>query len=279
VQVIRKQGDKPRGKRPSKPGRPPFKKKSTSSKPGAADLPKTDSELIRLNRYLAIAGICSRREADDLIKAGLVTVNGELVTEMGYKVKPTDLVKYDGGTIRGEKSRFILLNKPKGYITTMEDPRGRKTVMTLIERACKERVYPVGRLDRNTLGLLLFTNDGDMAKKLTHPKHGVEKLYYVETAKKVTMDQMKKLKAGIALEDGVMKVDEVEFVGDGSNHRQLGVKIHSGKNRIVRRLFEHLGHDVVKLDRVMFAGLTKKDLPRGRWRFLSDEEVGFLKML
>ena len=234
---------------------------------------------IRLNRFIGMAGIGSRREADDLITAGLITVNGKLVTELGTKVKPGDDVRYNGERIRNEKHVYLLLNKPKDYITTAEDPNDRKTVMELISGACQERVYPVGRLDRNTTGLLLFTNDGDLAKHLTHPSSRVKKIYHVELDKNVKVADMRKLTEGIELEDGLSAVDEVSYEGDGENKKLVGVQLHSGKNRVVRRLFETLGYDVQKLDRVGFAGLTKKDLPRGRWRMLDEKEVGFLKMM
>lgn len=235
------------------------------------------SDEIRLNKYLSNAGICSRREADVLIKTGVVTVNGEIVTEMGYKVKPGDVIRYDGATINAETKRYVLLNKPKGFLTTMDDPMGRKTVMGLVKKACKERVYPVGRLDKETTGLLLFTNDGDLAKKLTHPKFKASKIYQVELDKKITTAELRKLITGVELEDGTSRFDEATFI-DENDARLVGVELHSGKNRIVRRTFEALGYTVVKLDRVTFAGLTKKDLPRGRYRHLTEQEVAFLKM-
>ncbi len=240
-------------------------------------LPNLNTDEIRLNKYLSNAGICSRREADVLIKTGVVTVNGKIVTEMGYKVKPGDVIQYDGETINAETKRYVLLNKPKGFITTMDDPLGRKTVMQLVKKACKERVYPVGRLDRETTGLLLLTNDGDLAKKLTHPRYKAKKIYQVELNKNVNPADLKKLLDGVLLEDGTSRFDAADFIDD-ENSKQVGVELHSGKNRIVRRTFEALGYKVVKLDRVMFAGLTKKDLPRGRYRHLSEREVGFLKM-
>lgn len=240
-------------------------------------LPKFDSDEIRLNKYLSNAGIASRREADILISTGIVSVNGQVVTEMGYKVKPGDVVRYDGQSINAETKRYVLLNKPKGFITTMDDPSGRKTVMGIVNKACKERIYPVGRLDKETTGLLLFTNDGDLAKKLTHPKYKASKLYHVELDKRVNPDDLNKLKAGILLEDGTTVFDKAEFVS-GSDGHEVGVELHSGKNRIVRRSFEALGYKVVRLDRVMFAGLTKKDLPRGMYRHLTEKEVAFLRM-
>jgi len=212
-----------------------------------------------------------------LIQTGVVSVNGKIVTELGYKIQPGDLVQYDGETINAEKKRYVLLNKPKGFITTMDDPRGRKTVMTLVSKACRERIYPVGRLDRETTGLLLFTNDGDMAKKLTHPRYQARKLYHVELHKPVSREDLEKLLKGVDLEDGKTRVDKAEYVEDTSS-REIGVELHSGKNRIVRRLFEALGYNVIKLDRVQFSGLTKKDLPRGMFRHLTEQEVAFLKM-
>ena len=229
-----------------------------------------------MNKYLSNAGICSRREADVLIQTGVVTVNDVIVLEMGYKVMPGDKVRYDGETINAEKKRYVLLNKPKDFITTMDDPWGRKTVMSLVSKACRERVYPVGRLDRETTGLLLFTNDGDMAKKLTHPRHKSSKIYHVELNKPVKLEDLTKLTTGIDLEDGKTAFDKAEYVKESS--REIGVELHSGKNRIVRRMFESMGYEVVKLDRVQFAGLTKKDLPRGHYRHLTEKELAFLKM-
>lgn len=241
-------------------------------------LPDLNREDIRLNKYLSNAGIASRREADVLIQAGNVSVNGEIITQMGYKVLPTDEVRFDGAVISAEKKQYVLLNKPKGFITTMHDPKQRKTVMELVKNACKERIYPVGRLDRETTGVLLFTNDGDMAKRLTHPRHRIKKIYQVETNKPFLHTDMEKLKEGLHLDDGFIKCDVAEYVNGGRSN-QVGVEIHSGKNRIVRRMFEKLGYQVEKLDRVQFGALTKKDLPRGHFRHLSEQEVGFLKML
>lgn len=232
---------------------------------------------IRLNKYLSNAGVSSRREADDLIKAGAVSVNGKVVTEMGYRVMPSDKITYGGETLKNEKKVYLILNKPKDYLTTTDDPRERRTVMQLIEGACRERVYPVGRLDRNTTGLLLFTNDGELATKLMHPKHGIKKVYHVLLNKNMKPADYQQLHEGVELEDGFIKPDDASFTGEGK--KEIGIEIHSGKNRIVRRIFEHLGYEVVKLDRVVFAGLTKKDLPRGKWRFLNDKEIGFLKMI
>ncbi|HPB56971.1 MAG TPA: pseudouridine synthase [Bacteroidales bacterium] len=231
---------------------------------------------IRLNKYIANAGVCSRREADVLIQTGAVTVNGVVVTELGTKVLPTDEVRFGDRILQREKPVYLLLNKPKDYITTMEDDRDRKHVMQLVRGACKERIYPVGRLDRNTTGLLLFTNDGELTKKLTHPKHVVQKTYYVELNRNLSFADFEQIVQGLELEDGVVKVDEISYVDD--NKRAIGITIHSGRNRIVRRIFEHLGYEVIKLDRVVFAGLTKKDLPRGKWRWLTEAEINILKM-
>jgi len=240
---------------------------------------KEDVELIRLNKYISNSGICSRRDADKLIEAGAISVNGKVVTELGTKIGPTDKVQYGDQTINREIPRYILLNKPKGFITTVDDPEKRKTVMNLIAGACKERVYPVGRLDRNTTGLLLFTNDGNIAKKLTHPRYGIRKIYHVELDKPLTKADLMKIEAGFSMEDGFIKVDGIEYIGDGKDKKQLGVELHSGQNRIVRKIFENFEYHVSKLDRVYYAGLTKKNLPRGRWRFLEEQEVNMLKMI
>ncbi len=239
----------------------------------------SDDGLIRLNKYLADAGVCSRREADVLIATGAVSVNGKVVTKLGTKVKPTDKVQYGGQTLKREKLQYLLLNKPKDYITTSDDPQNRRTVMQLIKNACTERIYPVGRLDRNTTGLLLFTNDGNLAKKLMHPKSNIKKIYHVVLDKNLTSRDMKKIAEGLDLEDGFIQVDQIAYVADAKDKKEVGVELHSGKNRIVRRIFEHLGYKVKKLDRVFFAGLTKKDLPRGKWRFLSPKEVRMLQRL
>ncbi|MDX9890980.1 MAG: pseudouridine synthase, partial [Bacteroidales bacterium] len=231
---------------------------------------------IRLNKYISNAGVCSRREADILIESGSVTVNGEVVTEMGVKILPTDEVRFGDKILQREKPVYLLLNKPKDFITTMEDERDRKHVMQLVKGACKERIYPVGRLDKNTTGLLLLTNDGDLTKKLTHPKHEVRKVYYAELDKNLSLNDFETIAKGLELEDGEIKVDEIAYVG--STKKEIGITIHSGRNRIVRRIFEHLGYEVEKLDRVIFAGLTKKDLPRGEWRFLTQAEINILKM-
>ena len=242
------------------------------------DRPKATGE-IRLNKYLADCGICSRREADDLIKAGCVEVNGEVITTMGYKVKTDDKVVYGGQTLNREKLRYILLNKPKGYITTSDDPYERDTVMELVKNACPERVYPVGRLDKQTTGLLLLTNDGDLAKKLTHPSSEVPKLYHVILDKPLTKNDMLRISEGIELDDGPIAADNIAYDQDDESKKSIGIELHSGRNRIVRRIFEHLGYEVTKLDRVMFAGLDKYKLPRGEWRFLTDLEVLNLKKI
>ena len=233
------------------------------------------SDMVRLNRFIANAGICSRRDADKLIAAGEIKVNNKVVTEMGYQVAPTDIVKYGNRKLNREKPAYVLLNKPKDFLTTTEDPNDRKTVMELVKNAGDARIYPVGRLDRNTTGLLLLTNDGELADRLTHPSHEIEKIYQAELDKPLTDEDFEKIKAGLTLEDGEIKVDDLAKVTpDGY---VIGVKIHSGKNRIVRRIFEHLGYEVTKLDRTTFAGLTKKDLPRGHWRYLTERELVKLK--
>ena len=238
---------------------------------------KDPNEPIRLNKYLANAGVCSRREADDFITAGVVTVNGQIVTELGTKVKLGDEVRFHDQTISIERKIYILLNKPKDYVTTVEDPQDRKTVMDLVKGACKERIYPVGRLDRNTTGVLLLTNDGEMASKLTHPRFLKKKIYHVRLDKNLTAADMHQLATGIQLEDGEIHADEVSYTSD-TDKTMVGVEIHSGRNRIVRRMFEHLGYHVLRLDRVQFAGLTKKNLRRGDWRFLTEKEVNMLRM-
>ena len=235
------------------------------------------NEPIRLNKYLANAGVCSRREADEFIQAGVVTVNGEVVTELGTKVMRTDEVKFHDQPVTLEKKVYVLLNKPKDYVTTSDDPQQRKTVMDLVQNVCPERIYPVGRLDRNTTGVLLLTNDGDLASKLTHPKFLKKKVYHVYLDKNVTAHDMQQIATGIQLEDGEIKADAIEYASD-TDKSQVGIEIHSGKNRIVRRIFESLGYRVVKLDRVQFAGLTKKNLRRGDWRFLTEKEVEMLRM-
>ena len=235
------------------------------------------TEPIRLNKFLANAGVCSRREADEFIQAGVVTVNGEVVTELGTKVMRTDVVKFHDDPVLLEKKVYVLLNKPKDYVTTSDDPQQRKTVMDLVKNACPERIYPVGRLDRNTTGVLLLTNDGDMASKLTHPKFLKKKIYHVYLDRNVTAHDLQQIAEGITLDDGEIKADAIEYA-DPVDKKQVGIEIHSGKNRIVRRIFESFGYKVLKLDRVQFAGLTKKNLRRGDWRYLTEEEVDRLRM-
>lgn len=232
---------------------------------------------VRLNKYLANAGICSRREADEFIQAGVVSVNGQVVTELGTKVLRTDDIRFHDQKVSMEKKVYVLLNKPKDCVTTSDDPQQRKTVMDLVKNACPERIYPVGRLDRNTTGVLLLTNDGDLASKLTHPKFLKKKIYHVFLDKKVTAHDMQQIATGITLEDGEVHADAIEYAS-ATDKSQVGIEIHSGKNRIVRRIFESLGYRVVKLDRVLFAGLTKKNLRRGDWRFLTEKEVYMLRM-
>ncbi len=280
----KKSFDKPRGKSDyskdfkSKSAKPEYPKKDFVYKPprGAKKdfdeaEPSTD---VRLNRFISNSGICSRREADELIKQGKVTVNKIVVTEMGYKVTPNDVVRYEGKILKSEKLQYVLLNKPKGFITTMKDDRDRKTVMSLVEKACDERIYPVGRLDRNTTGLLLFTNDGDLAKRLTHPSYNIKKIYQVELDKPITQVDFDAIIAGIQLEDGPIKADDLAIITP--DNLTLGIEIHSGRNRIIRRIFEHFGYSVEKLDRVMFGNLTKKNLTRGDWRHLTPQEVSRL---
>jgi len=238
---------------------------------------KREPGSMRLNRYIANAGLCSRREADTFIATGCVTINGKIVSEMGHQVLPGELVSFNGKVISAEKKVYVLLNKPKGYVTTLEDPHADKTVMELIANACTERIYPVGRLDKSTTGLLLFTNDGDMTKRLTHPKYNRKKIYHVFLDRAVSKNHLQEIVDGVNLEDGFVVADSVSYVSE-DNKKEVGIEIHSGKNKIVRRIFEHLGYKVDKLDRVYFCGLTKKDLPRGRWRYLTEEEVSLLKM-
>jgi len=235
------------------------------------------NEPLRLNKFLANAGVCSRREADEFIQAGVVTVNGQVVTELGTKILRSDEVKFHDAPVTLEKKVYVLLNKPKDYVTTSDDPQQRKTVMDLVKDVCPERIYPVGRLDRNTTGVLLLTNDGDLASKLTHPKFLKKKVYHVHLDKNVTAHDLQQIRDGIELEDGEIKADAVDYA-DEHDKSQVGIEIHSGKNRIVRRIFESLGYRVTKLDRVQFAGLTKKNLRRGDWRFLTEKEVDMLRM-
>lgn len=250
---------------------------SVDSKFKTQSAPVRSDGKVRLNKFIANSGICSRREADDMIKAGLVSVNGKVVTEMGIRVSPEDDVRYNGERMKQERKVYILLNKPKDFITTLKDPFAKRTVIDLIKGACKERVYPVGRLDRNTTGVLLLTNDGDLAKKLAHPSSNKKKVYHAFLDKNLKYEDMEKVMEGFELEDGFVKVDAINYV-DPKDKKQLGIEIHSGKNRIVRRIFEHIGYEVTKLDRVYFAGLTKKGVERGHWRFLTEQEITMLKM-
>ena len=273
---------RPFRKRDSEAGeyRPSFSSERAPVMRVRKDAPKkVDDGLIRLNRYIANSGICSRRKADELIAAGVVSVNGVAISELGHKIDPAkDEVRYNGELLKREKKTYVLLNKPKDYITTTDDPQERKTVMQLVEKASRERIYPVGRLDRNTTGLILMTNDGDLADKLSHPRNGITKIYHVELDKSLSQGDLNKIQFGLELEDGLIKPDTVSYVTGGSK-REVGIQIHSGKNRIVRRIFEHLGYEVVKLDRVVYGNLTKKDLPRGRWRYLEEHELIQIKHL
>ena len=247
-------------------------------KPVEYEMPIPDpNEQIRLNKYMSNAGICSRREADEFIQQGLVKVNGQVVTELGTKISHSDVVEYDEKVVTMERKCYILLNKPKDCVTTSDDPNGRLTVMDLVKGACNERIYPVGRLDRNTTGVLLLTNDGDLASKLTHPKFVKKKIYHVWCDRDIAEDDMQRIADGIELDDGPIHADAISYATE-TDRNQAGIEIHSGRNRIVRRIFESLGYHVTKLDRVYFAGLTKKNLPRGRWRYLIQEEVNYLKM-
>ncbi|WP_158797122.1 pseudouridine synthase [Pedobacter sp. L105] len=263
-------------------GGKPFSKERPAAAPtmrSRKESNSADDGKIRLNRYIANSGICSRRKADELIAAGVVSVNNVPVSELGHKIDPAkDEVRYNGELLKREKKIYVILNKPKDYITTTDDPQERRTVMSLVEKASRERIYPVGRLDRNTTGLLLMTNDGDLADKLSHPKNGITKIYHVELSKSLSQGDLNKIQFGLELEDGIIKPDSVSYVTGGSK-REVGIQIHSGKNRIVRRIFEHLGYEVVKLDRVVYGNLTKKDLPRGRWRYLEEHELIQIKHL
>ena len=267
----------PKKKRPRSADYNPNAKYSMKKQIEYKDILTDPNEPIRLNKYLANAGVCSRREADEFITAGVVSVNGEVVTELGTKIKRTDEVKFHDEPITVERKVYVLLNKPKDCVTTSDDPQERKTVMHCVKDACKERIYPVGRLDRNTTGVLLLTNDGDMASKLTHPKYLKKKIYHVHCDKNVTKADLDQIAAGITLDDGEIRADAISYASE-TDKKQVGIEIHSGKNRIVRRIFESLGYKVTKLDRVYFAGLTKKGLKRGDWRFLTEMEVNMLRM-
>ncbi len=259
-----------------------FEKKRVFKKPNpesVKNIPKKQNPTgeMRLNRFISNAGVCSRREADTYISAGMVSVNGKIVTELGTKVLPTDEIRFDGTKLNAEKKVYLLLNKPKDFVTTTDDPHADKIVMDLIKDACTERIYPVGRLDRNTTGLLLFTNDGDLSKRLTHPSHRMKKVYQVSLDKPLNMEHMQQIAYGIELEDGPIAADAISYISNEEKN-EIGIEIHTGRNRIVRRIFEHFGYKVKKLDRVLFAGLTKKNLPRGKYRFLNEKEIQFLKM-
>ena len=277
---FKKFGDKADSKfGPKKPGfrkdKPGFRKQDDKPRSYPKYDPAKQTGEMRLNRFLAQSGICSRREADDFITAGLVSVNGRIFTELGSKVMPSDEVRFNDSRVEGEKKVYLVLNKPKGYVTSLDDPHAGKLVMDLVAGACTERIYPVGRLDKNSLGLLLFTNDGDLTKQLTHPSYRKKKIYQVTLDKPLTRADMDRIAEGVTLEDGEIFADEISYVKE--NKQEVGIEIHSGRNRIVRRIFEFLGYTVTKLDRVYYAGLTKKNLKRGAWRFLTREEVERLK--
>lgn len=283
----RPSGQKPYGDKKPYNGRKPVRKPFVKKGEGVMDpgmkpafypsysMPGTGKE-IRLNRFIAMSGKCSRREADEYIQAGEVTVNGQVITELGVKVQPTDEVRLKGERLSSERKVYIIMNKPKGYVTSVDDPHAEKTVMEIVRNACEERIYPVGRLDKSSVGVLLLTNDGDMTEKLTHPSHNKKKVYQVTLERPLTNFDLQRARDGIDLDDGVIIPDAVNFVKP-DNRKEVGIEIHSGRNRIVRRIFEELGYGVHKLDRVYFAGLTKKNLKRGQWRFLTDQEVGMLK--
>lgn len=266
-------GISPRKQKRDTANTPDYDLKKINERAGKA----SSNEPIRLNRAIANSGICSRREADQLILEGKIKVNGKIVTELGFKVQSSDKVFYNGKLLQRERMVYVLLNKPKDFITTTKDEKGRKTVMSLVSKACEERIYPVGRLDRNTTGLLLFTNDGELAKKLTHPSHKVRKIYQLELDKPIEEEDFNKILSGVELEDGVTEVDDLAVISP--DRKTLGIEIHSGKNRVVRRIFEAVGYEVVKLDRAVFAGLNKKDLPRGKWRFVTERELLQLKRI
>ncbi|GEM_PF-648682 len=240
---------------------------------------ESSNSLPRLNQYVAKAGVCSRREADELIATGKIKVNGKVIREMGRRVQYDDKVEYEGKVLQGEEIRYVLLNKPKGFISNVTDEKDRKTVMDLVKKACKERIYPVGRLERDTTGLLLFTNDGDLAKRLTTPAAKIKQIYHVYLNRPMEEKDVETLTAGIQMEDGLVKPDVVNYVQEAEDGSQLGTQFHSGRNTFVRGMFEHFGYEVTKLDRVLYANLTKKDLPRGKWRFLKDKEISMLKVI
>ncbi len=291
---LRREGYRPQGSRPNygqqdygQQQRRPFRTRTANYDPNARysqkkrieykELHYDPNEPIRLNRFLANAGVCSRRDADNFIQAGVVSVNGNVVTELGTKVLRSDEVRFHDQPVKMEKKVYVLLNKPKDYVTTSDDPQNRKTVMELVKDACSERIYPVGRLDRSTTGVLLLTNDGDLSTKLTHPQYKKKKIYHVFLDKNISAADMRKIADGIHLEDGEAHADSIEYAHE-TDRKQVGIEIHSGRNRIVRRIFEHLGYKVIKLDRVYFAGLTKKNVKRGDWRYLTEKEVAMLQM-
>lgn len=267
---FRKPGDKPAFRR--------NENRTPQQQPYYNFTEETEIKPIRLNKFIANSGLCSRREADEHIQAGLININGVLVTELGVKVLPTDDIRYNGVRITPERKVYILLNKPKDYVTSVDDPHAKRTIMELVKGACRERIYPVGRLDRMTTGVIMLTNDGDLTKKLTHPTSEIKKIYQVQLDKNLKQDDFNAIAEGLTLDDGVIHVDTISFLKD-KDKNMVGIEIHSGRNRIVRRIFEHLDYKVIKLDRVFFAGLTKKGLSRGEWRYLDPKEVGFLKML
>jgi 23S rRNA pseudouridine2605 synthase len=283
----RKKTGEPRKGDDSRQAIPAGKKRIPTTRPGryrprptrpAGTSEKSTNDGIRLNKYIANAGVCSRREADELIANGLVTVNNKLVTELGTKVMPGDTVRFDGEVLKNEQKVYIIMNKPKDYITTVEDPHAQRTVMDLIGNKCPVRVYPVGRLDRNTTGVLLLTNDGELAKKLTHPRYNKKKIYHVFLDKSLKDKDLQEITKGVSIEDIFIRPDAIHFA-DVNDKTQVGIEIHSGQNRIVRKIFESFGYRIRKLDRVYFAGLTKKGLQRGEWRFLKDKEINMLKMM
>ncbi len=267
------QTSKPGGKKPEK-GRTASPKQGNRNKGNGEE---STERGVRLNKYIANSGVCSRREADELIRSGSVKVNGKTITELGTRVDISDSISYDGKSLKGERKVYVLLNKPKDTVTTVKDTHGRKTVMDIVSGCCRERIYPVGRLDRNTTGLLLLTNDGELAEALSHPSYNKKKIYHIHLERDLEKEDMEKLNDGFELEDGFIKPDRIEYV-EGADLRQVGIEIHSGRNRVVRRMFEHIDHKVLRLDRVYFAGLTKKGLSKGRWRHLSQNEVYMLKM-
>jgi 23S rRNA pseudouridine2605 synthase len=283
--------EKPSFRRSSSDSRPSFRRGSSDDKPsyrrGSFETPKRvikkkptpkkrEDGLVRLNKFIANSGICSRREADEYIEAGLVTVNGEIITQLGVRVNPSDDIRFNGERLKGEEKVYIVMNKPKDFVTTLSDPNAEKTVMELISGKCPQRVYPVGRLDKQTTGVLLLTNDGELADKLTHPSNNRKKIYHVVLDKNLSKPHFDEILKGIILEDGEIHADSLSYVDEDNS--QVGLEIHSGRNRVVRRIFEHLGYKVKRLDRVYFAGLTKKNLRRGQWRFLNETEVAMLKM-